>query len=152
MSPADAADTPAETPGEPDAVTALGARLRARLAPLTDQPPTDAADGGLEFRFADMPCAVQIGAVAPGLELISLSCVVAWSLPAGPALDAAVAAAAERLQFGALRTRTRGDLADVVLMYPFPGTGLSDAALGTMLALVLDGGAAAREQVTADPA
>lgn len=144
--------SPAAAPGGPGAEAALHARLRARLAPLADSSPTDSGDGadhGLEFRFAGMPCAVQIGAVAPGLELVSLSCVVAWSLPAGPALDSAVAAAADRVQFGSLRIRTRGQRADVVLMYPFPGTGLSDAALGTMLALVLAGGGAAREQVTA---
>lgn len=141
-----------DLPGESGAQAALYGRLRERLAPLADAPPTGSADGecgGLEFRFAGLPCAVQIGAVAPGLDLISLSCAVAWGLPAGPALDQAVAAAGAQVQFGGLHIRVRGQRADVVLMYPFPGTGLSDAALGTMLALVLGGAAAAREQVTA---
>ena len=39
-------------------------------------------DGALTFRHSDVPCAVQAVELTEGLVVLSLTCVVAWDLPA----------------------------------------------------------------------
>ncbi|MCC5698878.1 hypothetical protein LH612_37655, partial [Klebsiella pneumoniae] len=48
-------------------------------------------DGALTFRHSDVPCAVQAMQLADGLTVLSLTCVVAWDLPASDELSRAVA-------------------------------------------------------------
>ena len=52
-------------------------------------------DGALTFRHSEVPCAVQAMQLAEGLTVLSLTCVVAWDLPAEDALAHAVNAARE---------------------------------------------------------
>jgi hypothetical protein len=59
-----------------------------------------------------------------------------------------VAEQAHTTMLGTVTLAQRGEVADVVLRYNFPGGGLSDAALQTLVMLVLTAGAGVREAVT----
>jgi hypothetical protein len=94
-------------------------------------------DGALSFQHAGVPGAVQAVQLAEGLVVLSLTCVVAWDVPAGDDLAARLAMRAGEGLFGTLgvvRTQTGYD---VTLRYVFPAAGLEPAALGTLLMLVI---------------
>lgn len=138
-----------------DPVARLRGRVAQALTALADDGEVQSpgrgsnGDGAVSLHYGGAPCAVHVAAIADGLVMVSMTCVVGWDLPAGPGLDAGLAAAREAVQFGALRAVHRGDEADVVLQYPFPATGLDDAALRTMLTLVLGGASEARSVLAA---
>jgi hypothetical protein len=94
-------------------------------------------DGALTFRHADVPCAVQAMQLAEGLTVLSLTCVVAWDLPATDELAQSVAERAGQGLFGTLGVvRTERGM-DVTLRYAFPAEGMASAPLGTLLMLVV---------------
>jgi hypothetical protein len=96
-------------------------------------------DGALSFSHAGVPGAVQAVELADGLAVLSLSCVVAWDLPADPRIGVAgrVAELAADALFGTLGVvRTERGL-DVTMRYAFPAAGLAEAPLGTLLLLVV---------------
>jgi len=93
-------------------------------------------DGALAFVHAEVPCAVQ-----------SMTCVLLWDLDRTPALDAAVVRVGAGVQYGALGLLDDGERADVTLRYAFPGAGLDNDALGTMLLLVLSSASHARTEL-----
>lgn len=82
-----------------------------------------------------------------GLDVVSLTGILGWDLPLGDDVRNRVASASDAIQFGSVHLIERDAEADVVLRYSFPITGLEDTALTTMLLLVLDGAASAREVV-----
>ncbi|HEY0636921.1 MAG TPA: hypothetical protein VGD67_04680 [Pseudonocardiaceae bacterium] len=94
-------------------------------------------DGALSFRHADVPGAVQAVELAEGLVMLSLTCVVAWDLPAGSDVPSRVALRAGEGLFGTLGAVRTDKGFDVILRYAFPATGLTSAALGTLLMLVI---------------
>ncbi len=100
-------------------------------------------DGSLSFSHAGVPGAVQAVELSPGLVVLSMTCVLAWDLVAGPDLDAAVARLGAQVQFGGIGLVQRGSgpgaTADVTLRYAFPGAGLAPEALATLLLLVVSG-------------
>ncbi|GAB2926269.1 hypothetical protein GCM10027047_24170 [Rhodococcus aerolatus] len=106
-------------------------------------------DGALTFLHAEVPCVVQAVELADGLVVLSITCVLAWDLPAGPALDRAVALAGAATQFGGVSLGERGVLADVTLRYAFPAAGLARGALATLLLLVVSSASRARTDVLA---
>ena len=94
-------------------------------------------DGALTFRHSDVPCAVQAMQLADGLTVLSLTCVVAWDLPASDELSRAVAERAGQGLFGTLGVvRTERGM-DVTLRYAFPAEGMATAPLSTLLMLVV---------------
>jgi len=107
-------------------------------------------DGALAFRFGPLTGAVHAVTLAPGLDLATVSCVLAWDLPAGP-----VRARAEQIQqqimFGTLRLVERGTDCDVLLAYTFPWSGLTPDALTVLLTLMLGGAGDARTALTDGP-
>ncbi len=94
-------------------------------------------DGALTFRHADVPCAVQAMQLAEGLTVLSLTCVVAWDLPNDPALAVSASERAGQGLFGTLGVVHTDRGMDVTLRYAFPADGLTAAALGTLLMLVV---------------
>ncbi len=112
---------------------------RARDALTHFVPVTETGDGSLGFEYAGALCSLRAVNLTPGLDVLSLTAVLAWDRPVKPALHKKVAEKNAALQFGLVTVNTRDRFADVVLRYTFPAAGLDDEAMTTMLALVLGG-------------
>ncbi|EHK86136.1 YbjN domain-containing protein [Saccharomonospora azurea] len=104
-------------------------------------------DGALTFSHADVPCVVQAMRLADGLSVLSLTCVVAWDLPDEPTLAATVAERAGQGLFGTLGIVHTERGMDLTLRYAFPAQGLDDAALGTLLMLVVSTASQVRSEL-----
>ncbi|MEZ0350527.1 hypothetical protein [Mycobacterium sp. pR1184] len=139
--------------------------LQERLGPiLRDVLTVDAEpDGGLTVHHDGTFASLRVVNIAEGLDLVSLTQVVAWDLPLTKKLSDQVAKQAHNSNFGnvtvvekvsdkaAQRNSGKGaaKTADVMLRYNFPGAGLADDALRTLILLVLDSGAQMRRVLTA---
>ncbi|MEM6107167.1 hypothetical protein AAHS21_12995 [Mycobacterium sp. 050272] len=135
----------------------LGSVLRDVLT-VEDEP-----DGGLTVHHDGTFASLRVVNIAEGLDLVSLTQVVAWDLPLTKKLSDQVAKQAHNSNFGnvtvvekvsdkaAQRNSGKGaaKTADVMLRYNFPGAGLADDALRTLILLVLDSGAQIRRVLTA---
>nr|WP_227985173.1 hypothetical protein [Nocardia spumae] len=99
----------------------------------------------LGFEFEGALCSLRAVTLAPGLDVLSLTCVLAWDRPLKPQLHKRVADRNNDLQFGSLTVIAHERLADVLLRYTFPAAGLTDEALTTMLLLALSGAGRARQ-------
>lgn len=130
-----------------DPAAALQDRARAALAGFVAVEADD--DGSLRFEYGGALCSLRAVTLADGLDVLSLTGVLAWDRTAKPALHKRVAERNAHAQFGSISVITRGKLADVVLRYTFPATGLTDAPLATMLLLVLSGIEDARQGLLA---
>ncbi|MGH4025880.1 MAG: hypothetical protein ACRDRV_14990 [Pseudonocardiaceae bacterium] len=107
-------------------------------------------DGALTFRHSDVPCAVQAVELAEGLVVLSLTCVVAWDLPADGDIGDRIATRAGQGLFGTLgQVRTDRGI-DVTLRYTFPAAGLDTVPLGTLLMLVVSTASQVRGELLAD--
>lgn len=104
-------------------------------------------DGALTFRHGEVPCVVQGMDLAEGLPVLSLTCVVAWDLPADSDVPARVGVRAGEGLFGTLGAVRDERGWDVTLRYAFPAAGLSEAALGTLLMLVVSNASAVRAEL-----
>nr|WP_280270266.1 hypothetical protein [Nocardia wallacei] len=102
-------------------------------------------DGGLGFEYDGALCSLRGVNLAPGLDVLTLTCLLAWDRPLKAQLHKRVADRNGALQFGSLTVKVRDKLADVMLRYTFPAAGLGDDALSTMLLLVLAGAGEARK-------
>jgi hypothetical protein len=102
-------------------------------------------DGSLGFEYAGSLCSIRSMNLSPGLDVLSLTCVLAWDRPLRAALTKRVADRNNALQFGSITVIGNGKLADVIMRYTFPAGGLSDEALTTMLLLVLSGADRSRQ-------
>jgi hypothetical protein len=134
----------------------LGSILRDVL-PVEDEP-----DGGLTVHHDTTFASLRVVNIAEGLDLVSLTQIVAWDLPLTKKLSDQVAKQAHDSNFGnvtmvekvsdkaAQRNSGKGasKTADVMLRYNFPGAGLTDDALRTLILLVLDTGAQVRRVLT----
>jgi hypothetical protein len=94
-------------------------------------------DGALSFRHADVAGAVQAVELIDGLVMLSLTCVVAWDVPADSDVCERVALRAGDGLFGTLGAVRTERGVDVTLRYAFPVTGLDTTPLGTLLMLVI---------------
>jgi hypothetical protein len=135
----------------------LGSILRDVLT-VEDEP-----DGGLTVHHDGTFASLRVVNIADGLDLVSLTQIVAWDLPLTKKLSDQVAKQAHDSNFGnvtvvekvsdkaAQRNSGKGasKTADVMLRYNFPGAGLADDALRTLILLVLDTGAQMRRVLTA---
>ncbi|GAB3679167.1 hypothetical protein [Saccharopolyspora dendranthemae] len=107
-------------------------------------------DGALTFRHSEVPCAVQAMQLAEGLTVLSLTCVVAWDLPAGDELAQSVAERAGQGLFGTLGVVRTERGVDVTLRYAFPAEGMDPAPLGTLLMLVVATASQLRSELLAE--
>lgn len=135
----------------------LGSVLRDVLT-VEDEP-----DGGLTVHHDGTFASLRVVNIAEGLDLVSLTQVVAWDLPLTKKLSDQVVKQAHNSNFGnvtvvekvsdkaAQRNSGKGvaKTADVMLRYNFPGAGLADDALRTLILLVLDSGAQMRRVLMA---
>ncbi|WP_280498597.1 hypothetical protein [Nocardia cyriacigeorgica] len=102
-------------------------------------------DGSLRFDYEGPLCSLGAVNLTTGLDVLTLTCVLAWDRPLKPQLHKRVAERNSTLQFGSIVVIGHGKLADIVLRYTFPAAGLDDHALATMLLLVLSGAGQARQ-------
>jgi len=148
----DAGTGPGDRAPDPGGMDPSGLGLRERIASALAEfvalhEPRTNGDDALGFDYAGVPCAVRVVTLTEGLDVVSLTGILAWDLPLDDALRTRVATAADALQFGSIHLVERDAEADVVLRYSFPATGLDDSPLTTMLLLVLGGAGDARSAV-----
>ncbi|OBK44892.1 hypothetical protein [Mycobacterium sp. 1081908.1] len=138
--------------------------LQERLASiLRDVLPVDEEpDGALTLRHNGTLASLRVVNIAEGLDLVSLTQILAWDLPLTKKVGDQIAKQARDSNFGSVtlvekanekavqRNSGRGaaKTGDVMLRYNFPGGGLTDDALRTLILLVLDTGAEIRRSVT----
>ncbi|OCB21148.1 hypothetical protein [Mycobacterium intracellulare] len=120
-------------------------------------------DGALTVHHDGTIASLRVVNIAEGLDLVSLTQILAWDLPLTKKLSDRVAKQARDSNFGSVsliekvndkavqRNSGKGAAknADVMLRYNFPGAGLTDDALRTLILLVLDTGAQVRRTLTA---
>jgi len=106
-------------------------------------------EGSLGFEYEGSLCSLRAVELAPGLDVLTLTCVLAWDRPLVPRLHKRVAERNNAVQFGSITMIGHGKLADVLLRYTFPAAGLDDSALTTMLLLVLSNAGRARQGLIA---
>lgn len=139
--------------------------LQERLASvLRDVLPVEAEpDGALTVHHGGTFASLRVVNIAEGLDLVSLTQVLVWDLPLTKKVSDLVAKQAHDSNFGNVtmvekvsekavrRNSGKGaaKTADVMLRYNFPGAGLADDALRTLVLLVLDTGAQIRRSLTA---
>ena len=105
-------------------------------------------DGALTVQHDDTFASLRVVPVDEGLELISLSQILAWDLKPDRRIRARVAKHASAMALGTVVILDKKDSADVMLRYNFPGSGLSDEALRTLILMVLSAGVDVRESIT----
>ena len=104
-----------------------------------------APDGALTVWHADTVASLREVTIAEGLDMVSLTQVLAWDLPINAELRKHVAKQANTTMLGTVTlVEHPGKLADLMLRYNFPVGGLTDHAVQTLVLLVLSGGADAR--------
>ena len=134
--------------------------LQERLASILRDvvPVEDEPDGALTVHHDDTFASLRVVNIAEGLDLVSLTQILAWDLPLTKKVSDLVAKHAHDSNFGNVtlvekvsekavqRNSGKGaaKTADVMLRYNFPGAGLADDALRTLILLVLDTGAQIR--------
>jgi hypothetical protein len=130
--------------------------LQERLAAALDEVLSlqQEPDGALTVRHGDTVASLRVVAIAEGLELVSLTQVLAWDVPLDAKIRAKVADYAQSTLLGtvllavtgagAAAKRNSRKSADVLLRYNFPAAGLTDDALRTLILMVLETGADVR--------
>lgn len=117
----------------------LTLQSRAQIALAQFATVTVAEEGSLGFDYAGALCSLRSLELSPGLEVLSLTAVLAWDRPVKASLHKKVADRNAESQFGSISVNVNGKMADVLLRYTFPASGLDDEPLMTMLVLVLAG-------------
>jgi hypothetical protein len=120
----------------------LGARLAEVLTAVV--PVEVEPDGALTVRYEGTFASLRSVTIADDIEMISVTQVLGWDLPVNADLRKRVAAQAQSTMLGTVTFVESGKRGDVMLRYNFPGEGLADAALQTLVLMVLAGGADAR--------
>jgi hypothetical protein len=108
-------------------------------------------DGALTVRHAGTIASLRVVTITDELDLVSLTQIVAWDLVLTKKIRDSVTEQSQSTLLGSVTLvekagdttpkRNSGKAADVVLRYNFPGGGLSDDALRTLILMVLDKGA-----------
>lgn len=102
-------------------------------------------DGALTIRYDGTFAALRMLPIVEGLDIISLTQVLAWDLPRTDELREQVAAEASSASFGTVTMTEDADgRATVMLRYNFPA-GIDARALKILVLMVLDGGIALRQ-------
>ncbi len=131
--------------------------MLAEVLPVEEEP-----DGALTVRQEGTIASLRVVNIAEGLDLVSLTQILAWDLPLTKKISDQVAKQARDSNFGSVLLvekvnekavqrnsgKSASKTADVMLRYNFPGSGLTDDALRTLVLLVLDTGAEVRRKLT----
>ncbi|MCV7237269.1 hypothetical protein [Mycolicibacterium celeriflavum] len=121
-------------------------------------PVTREDDGAVTVHHDETFASLRTVPVAEGLELVSLTQILAWDLPLDAKLRAKVAEHAHNTLLGTVSLaaksvpkevaagakRNSKKAADVLLRYNFPAAGLTDDALRTLILMVLATGSEVR--------
>jgi hypothetical protein len=123
------------------------------VLPVEEEP-----DGALTVRHAGTIASLRVVTITEDLDLVSLTQILAWDLVLTKKIRDKVAEHAHSTQLGSVALvekasetpakRNSGKTGDVMLRYNFPGGGLSDDALRTLILMVLDTGAEIRSTLT----
>ncbi len=135
----------------------LGERLASVLGEIL--PVEEESDGALTIRHDGTFASLRVLAVVEDLDLVSLNQMLAWDLPLNRKIRDLVTEQARQTMLGSVALvekvsekgakRDSGKTGDVLLRYNFPGTGLTDDALRTLILMVLEKGAEIRRLLTA---
>lgn len=112
------------------------------------------ADGALTVSYQGTVASLRAVTIAEGLEMVSVTQVLAWDLVPNADLRKRVAALTHATMLGTVTlvgqpgAGTARKRADVMLRYNFPGAGLGDDALRTLILMVLAAGADAHRALT----
>lgn len=129
-------------------MAALADRLATVLAEVlaVDAEP----DGALTVRHDGTLASLRVVPIAEDLELVSLTQILGWDLPLTKVLRKRAAEQASLSQLGTVTLVEKdAESADVMLRYNFPGSGLTDDALRTLVLLVLTKGVDIRDVLNA---
>jgi hypothetical protein len=105
-------------------------------------------DGALTVQHDGTLASLRVVSVAEGLELISLSQILAWDVPLDRRIRAKIAGRARDTMLGTVTLIEKKRIGEVLLRYNFPGGGLSDEALRTLILMVLSTGADVRRALS----
>jgi hypothetical protein len=138
--------------------------LQERLASILRDvlPVEEESDGGLTVRHDSTFASLRVVNIVEDLDLVSLTQILAWDLPLTRKLRDQVARQTRDCNLGTVTLvekinekavqrnsgKAAAKIADVMLRYNFPGGGLTDEALRTLILLVLDTGAQIRRALT----
>ncbi|MGH3521851.1 MAG: hypothetical protein ACRDU4_03250 [Mycobacterium sp.] len=121
-------------------------------------PVEEESDGALTVRHDGTFVSLRVVTVTEDLDLVSLNQILAWDLVLNKKVRDQVAEQAHGTLLGSVvlvekvseptAKRNSGKTADVMLRYNFPGGGLTDDALRTLILMVLDKGAEIRRALT----
>lgn len=119
------------------------------LTVLGEVLPVDAeSDGALTVHHGGTIASLRVVPITEDLDLVSLTQMVAWDLVLNKKIRDNVAEQSHSTLLGSVTLVEKGKSADVMLRYNFPGNGLNDEALRTLILMVLDKGAEIRRAVT----
>ena len=134
--------------------------LQERLAVVLGEvlPVEEEADGALTVRHGGTLASLRVVTIVEDLDLVSLTQVLAWDLVLTEKVRDRIAEQTDHTLLGSVvlvekarettAKRNSGKTADVMLRYNFPGSGLTDDALRTLILMVLDKGAEIRRALT----
>ena len=121
--------------------------LSERVAAVLDDilPIQHEDDGAVTVHHDETFASLRVVTIAEGLDMVSLTQILAWDLPLDAKLRAKVAKHAHDTLLGTVSLvekseRAKGNskkVADVLLRYNFPAAGLTDDALRTLILMVL---------------
>lgn len=97
-------------------------------------------DDALTVQHDGTLASLRVVTVSDDLELISLSQMLAWDIKPDRRFRSQVAKHARTTMLGTVTLLDKKDHADVMLRYNFPGSGLTDDALRTLVLMVLSSG------------
>lgn len=134
--------------------------LRERLVAVLSEilPTQQEEDGAVTVHHDDTFASLRVVTIAEGLDMVSLTQILAWDLPLDAKIRAKVAKHAHDTLLGtvslvekstAAAKRNSKKTADVLLRYNFPAAGLSDDALRTLIMMVLATGGDVRRALVA---
>jgi type VI protein secretion system component VasK len=106
------------------------------------------SDGALTVHHDGTIASLRVVPITEDLDLVALTQVVAWDLLVNKKVRDNVAGQAHSTLLGSVTlVEKAGKSADVMLRYNFPGNGLNDEALRTLILMVLGKGAEIRRAV-----
>jgi hypothetical protein len=101
-------------------------------------------DGALTVQHDGTLASLRVVKVADDLELVSLSQILAWDVPMDRRIRATIAEHGRNTMLGTITLIEKKRVGEVLLRYNFPGSGLTDEALRTLILMVLSTGADVR--------
>jgi len=124
--------------------------LQQRLRQVLDGvvPVREEDDGALTVSHDGTLASLRVVGVADGLELISFSQILAWDVPLDRRIRARISEQARNVMFGTVTLIEKKRIGEVLLRYNFPGSGLTDEALRTLILMVLSTGSSVRRALS----